>query len=415
VKKAESIERLLSRAFVAFGVVLGALFGTVVVLVFLGVEDRLVEEQLSGALGELRVARSVDELPEAVRAWARDQPPGLHELQEEGWETHLLVSPSSSAERFVLRRRPEEEGVERSLTLAVLSGVLLTSLVGFLVARRLAAGLGGPLARLAARLESGDGVSTGRLESARYRELEVLEDALAASSARAREALERERRFVRDVSHELRTPLTVIGGACELLEGEGMEPRVAARVERIRRATDSSRETVEALLALAREEVLWAEREGHEDPLESLMSTLRELRSLASSGVEYRVHLEGSPAVSVPDLPLLKIALTNLVRNALEHTASGSVQLKVGESAASVEDTGPGLPGFPGLPGEAGAGHSPGLGLPMVRRIAQRCGWSFTLEGREQGGAKALLVFEPLPGVSPGRQSAGRSVGRSVG
>lgn len=395
------LETLLTQAFVGLGVTLSAFFGVLALVVFLKVEDYLVRDQLTAVLARdeasmempfLRATTRLADLPESIRAWASELAPGLHEREDDGWETHVLVTETADGHAFAFRRRPESEARERVLTAAILGAVALTSIIGWLMARRLSSAIGGPITALAARLEARD--EPARLErgEAPYRELGVLVDALIQSTRQAKEALLRERRFVHDVSHELRTPLTVIGGACELLDEEGVEARVAPRIDRIRRSADTAKDTVEALLALARREVEWEHRSRDPAAETDIASTLRELESLARPGVNFTIRVRDEPCIRSADEPLFRIAVSNLARNALEATTRGRVEVEIEGDRARVTDTGPGLPD---TIREGASGSPPGIGLAMVRRICARCGWRLTFASRGEEGTVAILGLEP--------------------
>ena len=78
---------------------------------------------------------------------------------------------------------------------------------------------------------------------------------------------------------------------------------------------------------------------------------------------------------------MLIVVLSNLVRNAVEHTTSGTVRVEVEADRASVSDTGPGLP--PALLEQLhGSGPQPdvGIGLATVQRICRRFEWRFEIQ-----------------------------------
>jgi Histidine kinase-, DNA gyrase B-, and HSP90-like ATPase len=111
----------------------------------------------------------------------------------------------------------------------------------------------------------------------------------------------------------------------------------------------------------------------------------------------------------------------NLLENALRHTDPGTaveatVERRNGEVVLSVEDDGPGIP--PELRDKVferffrGAGDrsgSSGLGLSIVRAVADAHGARLELEPRAGGGLVAAVRFpsEPLFG---GRRGSGRAV-----
>lgn len=126
----------------------------------------------------------------------------------------------------------------------------------------------------------------------------------------------------------------------------------------------------------------------------------------AGAAITYR----GPDALSALVPPLaLKRALGNLVENAIAHAAQVQVSLAVagGEITLSVEDDGPGIPAtardeallpFRRLNGKsAGAG----LGLAIVRAVAQALPGELSLEDSPLGGLAARIRFTPPMDTQP--------------
>ncbi len=172
------------------------------------------------------------------------------------------------------------------------------------------------------------------------------------SEVEARASEVRMRRFVADASHELRTPLTSIRGFAELFrQGAASEPEQLAQV--MRRIEDEASRMgllVEDLLLLAR---LDQARPLRQDPVD-LLSVVADVVSAAQTvhGATHAVRLEpvtgdGPPVVSGDDARLHQVA-TNLVGNAVAHTAAGTavdvrVQRTGREVVLEVRDDGAGM------------------------------------------------------------------------
>ena len=112
-------------------------------------------------------------------------------------------------------------------------------------------------------------------------------------------------------------------------------------------------------------------------------------------------------AASIPATPLpvpvpsaeLGAAVDTLVGNVFAHTPPGvpfTVTVRVDGPTLVVADRGPGFPpGFdPTARGASGAG-STGLGLDIVRRLAERCHGSLRVGAAPEGGAVVEVVFGP--------------------
>ncbi|MBI5005656.1 MAG: HAMP domain-containing histidine kinase [Nitrosomonadales bacterium] len=215
---------------------------------------------------------------------------------------------------------------------------------------------------------------------------------------RLREFIERENYFTADVSHELRTPLAIMLGTVEVLEQDPtLSEKQRERIARIRRAAQDMIELTSALLLMAREQQYSTEEApGHVG--EVVRSCVeKHLPLIAGRPIRMEVKL-----IAEPDLlferPLLEIVIGNLIRNALFHTKTGFVLLKLEKDRLVVQDTGVGmrpdelaraLDRYYKGPSSAGSG----VGLSLVKRICERYGWRILLDSQEGLGTTAEIVF----------------------
>lgn len=217
---------------------------------------------------------------------------------------------------------------------------------------------------------------------------------------RLHSSLEREKSFTNDVSHELRTPLTVIATSAELLEMTPLAPKQRRQLEKITHSAGLMRDLVSLFLHLARQS-----SETHfEDGGDSVSGLLKRCAAVWREAAEkkgLRLTVEATGRCPGHYSPVLLVTVVNnLMRNAVEYTDSGSVELEETATGFLVKDTGPGIaPGERELIFEAqqrgsaaqknpGAGGC-GLGLSIVRKICSRTGWSVELKPSEKGS-----VFE---------------------
>jgi two-component system, OmpR family, sensor histidine kinase CreC len=192
---------------------------------------------------------------------------------------------------------------------------------------------------------------------------------------------------VRALTHELKSPLAAIQGAAELLQEplpDADRERFAAQV-----LAQSGRlnTLVEQMLELSKLESLQAPPQPQMLELGSLTeSVLAEHEAaLQQRGLRVVWAQREANAQVQGDAALLRLALSNVLANALQHAPSGSVLeiscVREGEAATRVwalRDHGPGVPDF-ALPrlGERfftapTAGHTQrgsGLGLAIVRQV----------------------------------------------
>jgi signal transduction histidine kinase len=267
------------------------------------------------------------------------------------------------------------------LTLWGASGVL---------ARRLTRPLS-ELTRVANAIGGGNPSARVALRRSKVGELGELADSINDMADRIERQLNDQRELLAGVSHEIRSPLARLRVLAELAKDTGAG-QVADDIEREILEIDS---LVDQLLATSRLEFGALEKR----PLDVL--ALAE-RALTRAGVEPSL-LDAPPELPkvAGDPTLLSRALVNLLDNAGRH--AGGVSAVVLRAAGdrvrfAVEDVGPGFASgdlervfdrF--VRGERGEGSSLGLGLALVRRIAEAHGGRAWAENREGGGARVTL------------------------
>ena len=156
--------------------------------------------------------------------------------------------------------------------------------------------------------------------------------------------------FVANVSHELKTPLTVVGGFAETLGDDSLDPEVRRQFAgAILANTRRMQRIVDDLLDLSRiESGGWTPNPASVD-IEALAEEIlagMEARG-AAKGIALRVDVEPQASAVHADPTALRQVLTNLVDNAVRHTAAGEVVVQARGSgtgiAVSVRDTGAGI------------------------------------------------------------------------
>lgn len=325
------------------------------------------------------------------------------------------------------------EGVARAY---VLAGAL--TLVGALIgALLIGSRFTRPLRRMAAvatRVDAGDLHPRIQDVGRPGDEIRVLAESFNHMLDRLTDAFAGQRAFIADASHELRTPLTVIRGQLEVLAAQSEPSREEVRrVERLVQA-EIARITrlVDDLLLLAKaEQTEFLRVEGVD-----LRTFVAELWDGLSLIADRRFELSRIPDGTLQaDPDRLAQALRNLLANAIDHTEPGSglVSLAVkraggpesGEIHFIVQDDGPGIPAHQWErvfdrfhrtdTGRDRASGGAGLGLAIVRAIAEAHGGTVSARQAAAGGARFDLE---LPGFSPsgppprdGRDEVGRPVG----
>ncbi|MGY4645858.1 sensor histidine kinase [Cellulomonas sp. URHB0016] len=232
-------------------------------------------------------------------------------------------------------------------------------------------------------------------------ELRELADTFDALLGRVQQTVSSERRLVATMSHELRTPLANQQAALDVAladpEADADELRTAAST-----ALDQSRRaarTIDALLVLARAQS--GEAVGPPVPVDlrvAVEDAVEQVRR-PDDGLTWDVRLTD---VTVPGEPaLIGRAVANLVHNAAHHNvAAGRVVVSLtgapDGARVVVENTGPAVPPDAAadlvLPFRRGAadrtanGDGVGLGLTVVRAVADHHGGVLVLTPRPEGG-----------------------------
>jgi two-component system, OmpR family, sensor kinase len=305
-----------------------------------------------------------------------------------------------------------QHGVRNSYLVAGLLGLLVALIGAFVAGSRMAAPLR-RAARTAAEVDEGDLSPRMTAPASASRELQVLSSAFNHMLDRLTDAFETQRDFVADASHELRTPLTVMRGQLDLLErAESLQGDDGARIRRVvsDEITRMTRLTDDLLLLAQADEADFLHPESVHVP--AFVADLWDGLSLTA---DRRFETGELPQVTIrADPDRLAQALRNLGRNAVQHTRehTGLVRIDVtleaaGRIAFAVSDDGPGIPAehrnriferfYRTDPSRARAAGGAGLGLAIVRAIADAHDGTVAVSERPGGGAQValLLPYDP--------------------
>lgn len=423
---------------------LGAFF-TVQDSLYEQVDNNLTERALQAASGPRVLAPDVQSVPAAFYAAAnlkislikRDgaeivgggqrPPSGPSELAvargaadrslrtDEGTDSRVVAVPVSPDGALVMAQslRPTKATLAQlSVVLIVIggAGILLAAAAGTAVAR---AGLR-PVQRLTAATERV--ALTGDLRPIPVSgddELARLTTSFNRMLGALAESQEQQRRLVADAGHELRTPLTSLRTNLELLMASSQPDAPALSEEDreemfadVRAQITELSASVGDLVELAREDTPQAVHEPV-DLVEVLERALGRARR-RSAGVTFDVHLQ--PWQMMGDATALERAVLNLLDNAGKWSAEGAsvrVDLRPEESGEhtvlEVADSGPGIAAqdrphvFERFYRSSHARTLPGsgLGLSIVKQVAERHGGTVLAAEAPEGGA---LLQMRLPG-----------------
>lgn len=217
---------------------------------------------------------------------------------------------------------------------------------------------------------------------------------------------EMQRRFLADAAHQIKTPLAALQNQVDLAQGEGLFTGNPERIERMQEATERLSHLVNQLLTFARAEASVLRRPEMEEV--SLCRIVEEsatafLDAALVKNIDLGFEISSATVLGVSWM--LQEALANLIDNAINYTpGGGNITVRCGVEGSvpylEVEDDGPGIPEVCRtqvferffrilVNGEPGCG----LGLSIVREIADLHGADILLLDSSSGGTRARLLF----------------------
>lgn len=237
--------------------------------------------------------------------------------------------------------------------------------------------------------------------------------------------------FVANVSHELRTPLTGLRGMLEALADEEIPPELRERfTNRAIAETGRLEALITDILFLSELEASPGDASERTDLCDAARASVDALRPLADEqGATVDVHALGRLPVPLTER-MARTIVQNLVENAVKYggpNARVSVEARPDASGASavliVADRGPGiaerhLPHIFERFYRADASRSKGLGgtglgLSLVKHIAERAGGRAEVRSRE-GFGTTMTVTIPMASVFPGTEERPGTVGGNL-
>lgn len=239
-------------------------------------------------------------------------------------------------------------------------------------------------------------------------ELHALAKALTQLLSTTHESVARQRRFIADAAHQLRTPLAGLKSQTELAMRETEPEQLRARLHMVHTSATRSIHLVNQLLTLARSEP--GTQSGMPRVKVDLARLIRDLtaesvpRALAA-GMDLGCDTALTEAVIEGNSALLRELFVNLVENAIKYIPrGGNITVRLTEDdtryVVEVEDSGSGIPDddkprvFERFYRREQTGNGCGLGMAIVKEIAERHGGSVTLLDAKPHG---LIVHVELP------------------
>ena len=218
-----------------------------------------------------------------------------------------------------------------------------------------------------------------------------------AAAGRIEELVQSHKSLLANASHELRSPLARIRMGLELMGGDTSVAKAKAEIQR----------NINELDQLVDEILLASRLESREvDVGTTEVVDLIGLAAEECARVDADLDVQATQGLEVPAIAkLVRRAVRNLLENARRYS-HGEISLQLSRegnmAVIRVEDIGPGVPAsqrdrifekFYRLPGASERSGGVGLGLSLVRSIAQRHGGSVVCEDRLDGRQGASFVL----------------------
>jgi two-component system osmolarity sensor histidine kinase EnvZ len=288
-----------------------------------------------------------------------------------------------------------------TIVLTGCAGVLMALLAAWWLARRTIA----PLKMLdQAAAAVGRGEKPELLPETGPRELAQLARTVNVLARQVDDLLDGRTTLLAGLSHDLRTPLSRMRLALEMLERKP-DPRLIARLDA----------DIEQMSRLVGDMLELARGLGREEPVTIDVTALVEeiAQRTRDEGVPVETHVEPCTIVAPP--VALRRVLDNYISNARRYGGSGALRIEARchPDAVCIEvlDRGPGIPEdqleavfrpFHRVESSRStATGGSGLGLAVVRQLAQANGWQVRVENRPGGGLVARVELPVTQETGP--------------
>lgn len=226
--------------------------------------------------------------------------------------------------------------------------------------------------------------------------------ALHDSSMQLREKSQRQQTFINDLSHEMKTPVTSILLNAEMLLGRKVTPDVLQNaLERIYDQGKWLERLSQKLMTLI---MLQGEIELREESVEELLSAVKASTEDLLQENNITLLIKCSMGTLLMDFDLMRSALVNLVENARRASSPGeTIILSAHDYSIEVIDHGKGIPKeeIPRITepfymvdrSRSKLIGGSGLGMALVKKIAEAHGAKLVIESAENRGTTIRLIF----------------------
>ncbi len=245
-------------------------------------------------------------------------------------------------------------------------------------------------------------------------DLEYLGDRLEWLRQTLLDLEQQKNRFLRQMSHELKTPLTAVREGAELLSDEvvgKLSPQQREVAEILRHNSLELQKQIEGLLNYGASQFHKVTLDLKPVSVQRVISRVAGDQRLALRSRSLKLDMSTQEVMVTADFDMLKVALDNLVSNAIKFSPQGgTIRILAARNgtqvALDVFDEGPGIPPdererifdpfFQGSRSGAGAVRGTGIGLSVVKEYAVAHGGSVEVLDCEQGAHLRMQL--PLTG-----------------
>jgi signal transduction histidine kinase len=252
------------------------------------------------------------------------------------------------------------------------------------------------LQRSVERLGGGD--LTARVAVEGHDEVARLAVSFNDAAARIEQLVQAHRGLLANASHELRSPLARVRMGVELIQA-GRRPDIAQEIARDIAELDA---LIDEILLMSRLDALAPDAQA----LRARFETLDLTAIVSEESERAAAQFSGAPVALRGDARLLRRLVRNLLDNARRYGGTAPIEVTLRPSGTAVwltvSDRGPGVAAaererifepFYRAPGASESAGGVGLGLALVRSIAQQHGGRAECLPREGGGSEFRVTL----------------------
>ncbi|WP_196138098.1 sensor histidine kinase KdpD [Aliikangiella sp. G2MR2-5] len=321
----------------------------------------------------------------------------------DGLVVYLLPTQSPIGDEFfyivnIYNESLDSYEVEIDIPELLLMLAILILLIFVLLVRMLVVGIIAPirsLTRWANSIQS----STEQnymvaLPNLKFSELTIVAERLESAIVTIKKLTKKEVNFLQSLSHELRTPITVINAALELIKmnGDFINEKQQGWLEKIQNASNNMLSTNECLLWL------WKRKKVIMNKESILISRLIEecisKNKYLLRGKSVDISLEIQPELTfTAEQKLLFMVTNNLIRNAFQYTADGTIEIRASSEMLEIINPSPNSSQTRNNESiDFNFDHGYGVGLFLVNEICTQQHWSFDLTSDDKLFRASLKV-----------------------